>query len=44
MLDDMGTGPKVAIIAPVVVVVPVLAVPLVFVLAAVIATFVLGAE
>ena len=44
MLDDMGTGPKVAIIALVVVVVLVLAVPLVFVLAAVIATFVFGAE
>ena len=44
MLDDMGTGPKVAIIALAVVVVLVLAIPLVIVLAAVIATFVLGAE
>ena len=42
MLDDMDRGPKIAIIALVVVVVLVLAVPLVFVLAAVIATFVLG--
>ena len=44
MLDDMDRGPKIAIIALVAVVVLVLAVPLVFVLAAVIATFVLGAE